>query len=146
MTRNRLRIPPFDDKQMDQLLSTIPQLQHLCLKIDNGNMSVDVWTVIGRRCRDLRSVSIGGQWPLAIALCEAVEKECLFPRLQVLEVDDIENYYYYTSWHHCPLPAESIRMTHQHALRLKALSCCYTQFVHHCRVCGLLGQECKLEH
>lgn len=119
----------IDDEQMDQLLSTMPQLQHLCLQFDIGELTVDVLTVIGRRCRDLRSVSIAGQWPLAIALSE-VEDECLFPQLQVLQVDDIENLYYYTSRHHSPSPAEFIKIIHQHVPRLKALSCRYIKFVH----------------
>lgn len=121
----------IDDEQMDQLLSTMPQLQHLCLKFDNCELTVNVWTVIGRRCRDLGSVSIAGQLPLAMAPSE-VEEECLFPRLQILEVDDIENLYYYAFRHHSPSPAEFIKMIHQHAPRLKALSCCYNKFVHQC--------------
>lgn len=121
----------IDDQQMDQLLSTMPQLQHLGLKLNKGDLTVDVWTVIGRRCRDLRSVSIAGQWPLAIALSE-VKDECLFPQLQVLQVDTIDNLYYYTSWHHSPSPAEFIKIIHQHVPRLSALSCRHIKFLHQC--------------
>ena len=122
----------IDDEQMDQLLSTMPQLQHLCLKFGTGELTVDVWTVIGRRCRDLRSVSIAGQSPLAMALSE-VEEECLFPRLQILEVDYIENLYYYALRDHSPPPAGFIKIIHQHAPRLKALSCPYIQsYPHQC--------------
>lgn len=121
----------IDDKQMDQLLSTMPQLQHLYLKFGNGGMSMDVWTVIGRRFRDLRSVSIGGRWALALAL-SGVEDECLFPQLQVFQVDDIANLYYYPSWDYTPSSAEFIKIIHQHVPRLITLSCRCIKFVHQC--------------
>lgn len=80
----------INDDDIDQLLSTMPQLQHLCLKFANYHMSSDIFDIIGRRCRDLRSLSIGGEWHLSVIL-SMTEENCLFPCLQVLEVESFDD-------------------------------------------------------
>ena len=76
--------------ELDQLLSTMPQLQHLCLKLSSPYLDMDPG-IIGKRCRDLRSLSIGGAWDIGVAL-GVTEEECLFPQLRVWEMDSIEDY------------------------------------------------------
>ncbi|MCJ1244920.1 hypothetical protein MMC30_002121 [Trapelia coarctata] len=112
----------IDDNELDQLLSTMPQLQHLCLKSLQRSMSLDIFGIIGRRCRDLRSLSIGGDWDLPVVCVSEVD--CLFPQLRFLEVDRIEIQWCYDSLPEYEYsPKQFVEALQQHAPRLEELSC-----------------------